>query len=40
VSHQESVWQSADVRVRIEGGMLTIDDGEPMRELPAAEAAA
>jgi exonuclease SbcC len=40
VSHQESVWQSADVRVRVEGGAVTVESELPATETPAADAAA
>jgi exonuclease SbcC len=40
VSHQESVWQSADIRVRIEDGAVTVESELPTTETPAAHAAA
>jgi hypothetical protein len=40
VSDQESVWQTADVRVGIDGGTVTVDTGEPARMPQAADAAA
>jgi exonuclease SbcC len=38
VSHQESVWQSADARVHVEGGTVRVADEEPKAEAPAAAA--